>query len=97
MPITIVVQNDIHRSPFIKLDNEQFHTLWSFLRLPITAKGGMYGLKIRKCLGNAIIRDGGISSVKMNELITSMDILKYLGSIVDAAMEREEKVIWYEH
>lgn len=93
MTVVIQVENDPHRSPFIKLEDEQFIQLWAFLKLPAHTSGTMYGIKMRTILTEA--GKHGVYSASVNDLITGLDVIRVMGLIVNAAMEREEKIAWF--
>lgn len=93
MAVIIAVDNDPKMTPFIRLEDDQFIQLWSFMKLPAHTKGAMYGLKMRNILTEA--GKTGVYSASVNDMITGLDVIRYLGFIINAAMEREEKIIWF--
>ena len=94
MTVLITVENNPKNDNFLKLEDDQFIELWAFLHLPATSRGSMYGIKMYNILQEAIKREGSVYSVGINNLITSMDIIRQLGIIINVAMTQEEKLIW---
>ena len=92
MTVHIQVDNDPAGTPFMELEDKQFKQLWSFMHLPLRCHGSMYGIKMRNILTEA--GKSGVYTASVNDMITGMDAIRYLGTIIDAAMQREEKIIW---
>jgi hypothetical protein len=94
MSIVISVENHDTKDSFIELEDEQFIELWTFLDLRATSKGSMYGIKMYNIVQEGIKRDGAVYNSKINNMITSMDVIRNLGKLIGKAMLSEDKLIW---